>query len=145
MKEWHCYLLVDGPRRHTYVGITTDLDRRLTEHNGNGKKPGAKRTRMSHDWQFVATVSGLTKQYAVKLEKRIHLLSCGQSRAPIDEQTAARHSRTVTLNANVPSVVKRRVKIFVKALQRTEYLALANKLTWHLDGYRPDCPQKLFI
>ena len=33
-----CYLLVAEDRRKTYCGITTDLERRLLEHNG--QRPG---------------------------------------------------------------------------------------------------------
>ena len=45
--EWTLYLLVSATR--TYVGITTDLARRLEQHNGR-LRGGASSTRVGRPW-----------------------------------------------------------------------------------------------
>jgi len=49
---WTVYLLACTTR--TYVGITTDLSRRLAQHNGRSRG-GAKSTRAGGPWQVRAT------------------------------------------------------------------------------------------
>jgi len=39
---WHLYVLVSASGSETYVGITTDVERRLEQHNG--ELPGGART-----------------------------------------------------------------------------------------------------
>jgi len=55
-----CYLLAAGnPTKRTYVGITTDLPRRLRQHNGE-IKGGAKATRAHRgEWAIAGFVAGL--------------------------------------------------------------------------------------
>jgi putative endonuclease len=53
-------------RRLTYVGWTLDLDRRLAEHNGAGKR-GAKSTR-ARNWTLVYAERHRTRKGAMKRE-----------------------------------------------------------------------------
>ncbi len=68
---WHTYILTcaDGT---LYTGITTDLERRINEHNGVGKKDGAKYTRMRrpvhlvYSEQFHNRSEASKREYALK-------------------------------------------------------------------------------
>ena len=66
---WYVYLLqcADGS---LYCGITTNLQRRLDEHNGL-LRGGAKYTRGRRPVTMLASVSRPDKGSALKLEKRI--------------------------------------------------------------------------
>ena len=55
-----------GGRIITYVGWTLDLDRRLAEHNGQGKR-GAKSTR-ARNWALVYGEKHRTRKGAMKRE-----------------------------------------------------------------------------
>jgi predicted GIY-YIG superfamily endonuclease len=60
-------------RRKTYVGYTTDLKRRLRQHNGE-ITGGAKSTRGGR-WEVMFYVTGFPNaQTALSCEKRFHLL-----------------------------------------------------------------------
>lgn len=53
----------------TYIGITTNPIRRLRQHNGSLSTGGARRTKASRPWKYVALLHGLhTKTTAMKLE-----------------------------------------------------------------------------
>ena len=58
----YCYLLVTEDGRHTYVGATVDLDRRLRQHN-HELMGGARATGIQHAkgqrWIRVCSVSGM--------------------------------------------------------------------------------------
>ncbi|HJO25951.1 MAG TPA: GIY-YIG nuclease family protein [Planctomycetota bacterium] len=47
--EWSVYVLVSPSSGATYVGVTTDLERRLAQHNGD-VPGGARRTRSGRPW-----------------------------------------------------------------------------------------------
>ena len=47
---WVVYVLVSGCDGRTYVGVTTDLDRRLAQHNGE-RRGGARATRRGRPWR----------------------------------------------------------------------------------------------
>ena len=47
---WSVYVLVSPSSGTTYVGVTTDLERRLAQHNGEGPG-GARRTRSGRPWE----------------------------------------------------------------------------------------------
>ncbi len=49
--EWVVYVLVSEVSSVTYVGITTDVERRLGQHNGL-LRGGAKRTRADRPWRL---------------------------------------------------------------------------------------------
>jgi putative endonuclease len=53
-------------RALTYVGWTLDLDRRLAEHNGSGKR-GAKSTR-ARQWHLVYAEKHRSRKAAMKRE-----------------------------------------------------------------------------
>ena len=61
-KHYHCYLLRSLDPGHplkTYIGFTTDPERRLRQHNGDLKNGGARRTkRAGRPWTFVCVVHG---------------------------------------------------------------------------------------
>lgn len=48
--EWVVYLLASTQESRTYVGVTTDLPRRLEQHNGE-RPGGAKATRRGRPWR----------------------------------------------------------------------------------------------
>ncbi len=51
MGAWSVYLLVSGRDGATYVGVSTDVERRLAQHNGE-LPGGAKRTRAGRPWKL---------------------------------------------------------------------------------------------
>jgi len=65
--SWHVYLLrcADGT---LYCGITTDMGRRLAEHNGEPPGAGAKYTRARQPVRLVACVPCADKSAALRLE-----------------------------------------------------------------------------
>lgn len=50
--EWFVYLLGSDGGARTYVGISTDVDRRLAQHNGDAPG-GAKSTRAGRPWRVL--------------------------------------------------------------------------------------------
>ena len=63
---WSCYLL-KSPCMHTYIGSTTNVFRRLRQHNGE-LSCGAKRTRSNRPWRLLAYINVGEKIYALQLE-----------------------------------------------------------------------------
>ena len=51
---WHLYVLVSAFETETYVGITTDVERRLDQHNGE-LPGGARTTTRGRPWTVGAT------------------------------------------------------------------------------------------
>ncbi len=68
---WYIYLLVSQSLKylnHTYVGITTNLDRRLKQHNGL-IQGGAKNTRAKRPYNIAYYISDIeNRSIAQKLE-----------------------------------------------------------------------------
>lgn len=68
---WSCYLLQTIDRKHTYIGATVDLHRRLRQHNGEivgGAKATAKK---KGQWERVLAIHGFSDQRsALKFEWR---------------------------------------------------------------------------
>ena len=58
---WVVYVLASGTGRRTYVGTTTDLERRLGQHNGE-LPGGAKSTRAGRPWRVAATYGPFATQ-----------------------------------------------------------------------------------
>jgi predicted GIY-YIG superfamily endonuclease len=54
VSPWHVYVLVSADGGRTYVGVTSDLARRLAQHNGE-LPGGAKSTRAGRPWTIGAT------------------------------------------------------------------------------------------
>lgn len=48
-RAWWVYVLVSESAGRTYVGVTTDPERRLAEHNGE-RPGGARSTRAGRPW-----------------------------------------------------------------------------------------------
>lgn len=57
-----------------YTGITTDLERRVLEHNGESKKPGAKYTATRRPVRLVYQTQFENRSQASKEEARIKKL-----------------------------------------------------------------------
>ena len=68
---WFAYVLVSERSRRTYVGATTDVDRRARQHNGL-LRGGARATRAHRPWK-VARIFGPfeSRSVAIKAELRI--------------------------------------------------------------------------
>lgn len=68
---WYVYI-VECSDKTLYTGITTDVQRRLFEHNN--KKIGAKYTRGRRPVKLIASQSVKTRSQALKLEAKIKSL-----------------------------------------------------------------------
>ncbi len=71
---WYLYILncADGS---LYTGITTDVERRLKEHNGEGSSKGAKYTKGRGPFEVVYTKKFRSRSTASKKEAAIKKLS----------------------------------------------------------------------
>lgn len=59
--EWFCYILMSQDKKHTYIGKTNDIHRRLRQHNGE-ISGGAKSTRKHRPWHHICLVSGFKSE-----------------------------------------------------------------------------------
>ena len=67
---WYVYVLSSARIRRSYVGVTTDPDRRLGQHNG--RPGGARATRAGRPWERVALHGPFaTRGEALRLERPI--------------------------------------------------------------------------
>ena len=83
-KKYFTYILrcVDGT---LYTGITTDIDRRMDEHNGLDKnKKGAKYMRVWRPVELVYKKSFSNRFESMKEEVRIKQLTCQQKESLLD-------------------------------------------------------------
>ena len=77
-ENWFCYLLESlyNPKL-SYIGIATDVDRRLVEHNerekgfGGQKQKGSWFTSFNGPWKLVQHVSGFKSSAQVAIEFRL--------------------------------------------------------------------------
>lgn len=67
--RWWLYLLRSASGR-SYVGITTELERRLEQHNGE-QPGGAKSTRAGRPWALSRSWGPYTRSEASSLEYRL--------------------------------------------------------------------------
>lgn len=82
---WFVYVLVSSDRRRTYVGITNDLARRLSQHNGE-MPGGAKSTRAGRPWSLGRRHGPFeSRGDAQRLEARIKRRSGGQRLLPVED------------------------------------------------------------
>lgn len=74
--SWFVYIL-ECKDQTLYTGVTTDLDRRLKEHNGEsgGANKGAKYTRVRRPVKMVFSESSENRSQACKREAQIKRLS----------------------------------------------------------------------
>ena len=70
---WDVYIL-ECADNTLYTGITTDINRRINEHNGEGKKPGAKYTCSRRPVSLVYTETCTSRSFASKREIEIKSL-----------------------------------------------------------------------
>lgn len=72
---WWVYVLISHDARRTYVGITTDVERRLDQHNGH-LPGGAKATRAHGPWSLGTTYGPYdTRGEATRIERAVKKLS----------------------------------------------------------------------
>lgn len=77
--SFYCYLLATRSGRITYVGATTDPDRRLEQHNGK-RAGGARATRIQvakgEEWERICVITGIPEwRSALQIEWRWKQLS----------------------------------------------------------------------
>ena len=71
---WVAYVLVSESSSETYVGITTDLERRLEQHNGR-TPGGARTTTRGRPWKIGATFGPFeTRGEAQRVEHEVKKL-----------------------------------------------------------------------
>lgn len=102
MKKWYLYLVQcdDGS---IYTGITTDVRRRVNEHNYDNKK-GAKYTRSRRPVFLLGFWEYPTKSDAAHAEKRM------KKRSRDDKKEFARNPETWTGDRRVKSIDKKPYK-----------------------------------
>ncbi len=96
MKLWYTYI-VRCADNSLYTGVTTDIDRRLTEHNTSRR--GAKYTRSRRPVTLVYLTEGMDKTSAFKLEAQIKKKSKRDKETLLDETSCARARARELVNA----------------------------------------------
>lgn len=67
-KQWFCYLISSSTLKKTYVGITTDVNRRIKEHGHSIK---SARYTKGNEWHLICFVSGFHNHIqACQFEKK---------------------------------------------------------------------------
>ena len=89
--SWLVYVLQSQAIKATYVGISTDVERRLQQHNGE-LPGGARSTRRGRPWQLLA-VSGpmASRGSALQLEYRVKSVPGGERSNLVCELGNGRH------------------------------------------------------
>lgn len=64
-KFFHCYILYSKSTNTTYVGYTSDLSRRLSEHLVSPTRT----TSRAKDWELVWTAAFISKPHAESFER----------------------------------------------------------------------------
>ncbi len=73
-RRWQVYVLISDDSSRTYVGSTTDLERRMAQHNGV-RKGGARTTRRGRPWRLGALYGPCeTRAEAQRLERQLKKL-----------------------------------------------------------------------
>lgn len=80
---WFVYVLLSRAGR-TYVGVTTDVERRLRQHNG-GLAGGARATRAGRPWRVGRVVGPLPSRGAAQALE--HALKRRRGRARLSADT----------------------------------------------------------
>jgi putative endonuclease len=68
--RWWVYVLVSTTTSRTYVGIATDVDRRVRQHNGE-LRGGARSTTAGRPWQVARREGPFTRGPALSAEYRL--------------------------------------------------------------------------
>jgi predicted GIY-YIG superfamily endonuclease len=69
--KWILYLLYSRKLKRSYLGITTDLERRARQHRGE-IRGGARATRAATDWELIVAIRGFTnRSVASRWEKLV--------------------------------------------------------------------------
>ena len=84
VKDWFVYM-VECADKSLYTGITTDIERRLIEHNSDDK--GARYTRMRRPVKLVYTQTYNSRSLASKRECAIKKLNRRQKQILIAESS----------------------------------------------------------
>lgn len=86
-KKWYCYILECNDKTY-YTGVTTDIDRRLKEHNDDHKGRGAKYTKTRRPLRLVY-LSGYfnTRSEVMQTESQIKKLTRQQKISLIEGQS----------------------------------------------------------
>lgn len=82
-KTWYVYM-VSCSDTSLYTGITTNITRRIDEHNSN--KNGAKYTRARQPVSLVYFEKAENRSLASKRERELKNLTCEQKHALIQDQ-----------------------------------------------------------
>ena len=83
--SWTVYVLLSKSIQRTYVGITTEMTRRLGQHNGE-QPGGARATRQGRPWEIGRTFGPYeTRSEALKVEYRLKQRRGKKRLLPIDE------------------------------------------------------------
>ena len=77
--RWSVYVLVSASGARTYVGVTTDPERRLREHNGE-LPGGARSTRAGRPWRVARLVGPFADRAAAQSAEHALKKKRGQAR-----------------------------------------------------------------
>jgi len=83
MKEWYTYI-VECSDKSLYTGITTDLERRVLEHNTSNK--GSKYTKTRRPVELVYNETHTDRSTSSKRESEIKKLSRGDKLKMINKR-----------------------------------------------------------
>lgn len=87
MNDWTLYLLYNTASNITYIGVTTDIDRRIRQHNGEiaGGGKMTRGRRAGGEWRVGATVDGLVVGNVHSLESKMKKARVSQRKADKDK------------------------------------------------------------
>lgn len=69
--SYYVYLLYHPINNVSYIGITTDIDRRLKQHNKLLKGGAKYTTRFTPNWELITITDKMDKSNALKLEYKL--------------------------------------------------------------------------
>jgi predicted GIY-YIG superfamily endonuclease len=122
--SFSCYCLVSEKGR-TYVGFSTNVDRRLRQHNG--ELQGGARATHGSSWNRIITVTGFpTQQAALQFEWKWKRLTKGQRGPAVERRCQALlellNSEQSTTNAVPFSTYESPLLVMLEATQAQEFL-----------------------
>jgi putative endonuclease len=96
MSTWYAYLLRSQSAPRTYVGVSTDPNRRLRQHNGELVR-GARSTRAGRPWELAA----LRGPFLDRSEAQRH--EATWKRLSHAERLASCHTKLDTTKPSIPT------------------------------------------